>query len=323
MNIDSNKKPVTIGLIGLGKMGQNHLRLLTMLKDVQLEYIYDKDTRHAEKLAAENDVKHTNQIDTLLEAVEAVIIAAPTSTHADYIHLASQKVKSIFVEKPMSKNLAEAEQILALSQQQDIQIQVGFIERFNPSIFELKNILEKTKKIVSIDFTRTNKLSDRIKDVDVITDLMVHDIDLAIYLNGPVANVSANGYTQSDLTGFAIVLLEHKNGNLSRLQASRVTEKKIRKIQATCIDMYVECDMLKQEVVINRQSEVQSKFEGSYYISSIEESVVVQPQEALLSELQCFIELCKGNIQDNTPLASTGRDVMVICEDIQKALSKT
>ena len=105
-------------------------------------------------------------------------------------------------------------------------IQCGFIERFNPVVSELKRVLEN-EEVINIDFSRTNRLSSRITDVDVVLDLMIHDIDLALYLNGPVKSVVAHGKEEHGLVAFASALLHHENGSLSRVLASRMTEQQI------------------------------------------------------------------------------------------------
>jgi predicted dehydrogenase len=174
---------------------------------------------------------------------------------------------------------------------------------------------------VSIDFTRTNKLSSRITDVDVVIDMMIHDIDLALFFNGPISKVLAHGVCEGEMIDFASAFLTHTNGRFSRIQASRITEKKIRSIQATCKDMFIDCDLLRKEIVINRQSELKQVEGEPYSISALEESVQVRPQEALLSELQAFIASCVGGeVAIETPNVHDGLNAMHICDQIQKAV---
>jgi predicted dehydrogenase len=134
-------------------------------------------------------------------------------------------------------------------------------------------------------------------------DLMIHDIDLALYLNGPVASVSAQGVERAGLIEFASAQLIHENGRFSRLQSSRITEKKIRLIQATCEDRFVDCDLLRKEIIIHRQSVTQQMGTGAYSISSQQEAVAVGQQEALLSELHAFVALARG---EGDPLTNPG-----------------
>lgn len=315
----AHQKPVKVGLVGIGKMGQNHLRVLSMLKSVELVFLYDLDTSAAERLANAYGVQTHVDLEQLLPQVDAVVICTPTVTHGDYIRKAARHASKIFVEKPMADSLEEAQALSAFAVEKHLQIQVGFIERFNPAVQQLKSVLDKSVQVISIDFTRTNKLSSRITDVDVVTDLMIHDIDLALYLNGPVSSVSAHGVAQGHMIDFASALLTHQNGRFSRIQASRITEKKIRTIQATCIDMYVDCELVRKELLINRQSEIQQQDGGPYTISAIEQTIEVRQQEALLTELQSFVAFCRD--QDVVvPTATDGLRAADICDQIQKAV---
>lgn len=315
-----SKSPLKLGLIGLGKMGQNHLRVLSMLNSVEIAFIHDADAAVQGRLAAAYGVPGASDLDAALDGVEAVVIATPTSTHAQYIERVAPRVRSLFVEKPLASTLEEAEAISRFAEEKGLKVQVGFIERFNPAVQVLKKVLDESAQVVSVDFTRTNKVSARITDVDVITDLMIHDIDLALYINGPVRDVSAHGTCVGEMIDFASALLTHANGRFSRIQASRVTEKKMRMIQATCMDMFVDCELLRKEVLISRQSELHQKDGEPYVISALSESVEVRPQEALLSELQAFVAYAKGESAANVPDHGAGLEAMQICDRIQKAV---
>lgn len=316
-----NSEPLRVGLIGLGRMGQNHLRVLSLLKGVELVFVMDTDAAAAERLGALYGVKGVDRLDAVLGSAEAVVICTPTVTHADYIRLAASKVRHIFVEKPLANTLEEASQVARLVEDQGINLQVGFIERFNPAVQSLKQVLDKSERVISIDFTRTNKLSARITDVDVVTDLMIHDIDLALHLNGPASSVSAHGFAHGAMIDFASALITHQNGRFSRIQASRITEKKMRLIEATCVDMFVDCELLRKEILISRQSEIRQAEGQPYTISAVQEAIEVRPQEALLSELQSFVASCRGQRASEVPGVQDGLAAMQICEDIQKAVA--
>lgn len=314
------EKNIKIGLIGLGNMGRNHLRVLSMLKGVEVSFVSDANTDAAARAAEAYGISKVVDCTASFPAVDAVVVCTPTVTHADYIRLAAQHVKNVFVEKPLAASYEEAQSIEKFVRSNNINIQVGFIERFNPAVQAMKVVLDKSEKIINLDFTRTNKVSSRITDVDVITDLMIHDIDLALYINGPVCDVSAHGYSRGNMLDFTSALLRHENGRFSRIQASRVTDKKMRKIEGTCTDMFVDCDLLRKEIIISRQSETKSGDLLPYTISSIQETVSVPPQEALLSELQAFVAACQKDNWSQIPGVGAGVDAMKICADIQKAV---
>lgn len=314
-----SNKTLKVGLIGLGKMGQNHLRILSMLKSVSLEFIYDIDIPQAEELANKYGLSLALDLEGALNDVEAVVICTPTSTHFEYIKLVGKYVKNIFVEKPLTETQDESCQILEYAEVRKLNIQIGFIERFNPAIEELKTILTKNSPIINIDFTRTNKLSSRITDVNVITDLMIHDIDLALYLNGPVKTLMANGVIENGMVAFANATLHHLNGGYSRIIASRITDKKIRLIQATCQDMFIDCDLLRKEIIISKQSVTNQSINQPYRISSVEEMVAVLPQEALLNELQTFVAFCNGE-EISIPNVNDGLNAAIVCDNIQQCI---
>ena len=314
------QKILKVGLIGLGNMGRNHLRVLSMLKGLELAFVADANAEVAAKAGQLHGIPGVVDPTPLLAGVDAVVICTPTVTHADYIRMAAAHVKNIFVEKPLAATLVEATEIAAFAKEKGLNVQVGFIERFNPAVQALKTVLDRTQRVISLDFTRTNKVSSRITDVDVVTDLMIHDIDLALYLNGPASSVAAHGFAHGNMIDFASALITHQNGQFSRIQASRVTDKKIRQIEGTCVDMFVDCDLLRKEILINRQSEVRDSGNMPYTISAIQEAVAVPPQEALLSELQAFMASCFQPGTQQVPGIDAGVDAMKICSQIQTAV---
>jgi predicted dehydrogenase len=302
-------------------MGQNHLRVLSMLNSVALEFVYDIDIDTARRAAAPYQVPVIDDIESGLGGVEAVVVCSPTANHSEHVRLAAKKVRNIFVEKPLAHTATAAREIAQLAARKNLNLQVGYIERFNPAVQQLRTVLDRSQRVVSVDFTRTNRLSARITDVDVVTDLMIHDIDLALHLNGPVRSVSAHGVHENNMIDFASAVLTHQNGRFSRILASRITEKKIRAIHATCADMFVDCDLLRKEIVITRQSEIQPSRQGApYTITAVEETVAVMPQEALLLELQAFVATCRGVVEPGVPDSAAGVAAMAICEQIRGAI---
>lgn len=312
---------VRIGLLGLGQMGRNHLRILSMLRGADISFVHDSDSGHAETVAAEYGVRAVDDVEASLEGVDALIICTPTWTHADCVERYADRVRAIFVEKPLAHSVEAARRLEQIAGAAGVAIQVGFIERFNPAIAALRGVLDNAERVISIDFIRTNKLSARITDVDVIMDLMIHDIDLALYLNGPVEAISAHGVRKGELIEFASAQLRHENGRFSRLQASRITEKKMRLVHATCEDRFVECDLLRKEILIHRQSVIQQSG-SSYSIASQQEAVNIGLQEALLSELQAFIQLARGEADPVIPNIRQGVESLVVADAIAAAVLK-
>ncbi|RWX50941.1 putative dehydrogenase, partial [Candidatus Electrothrix marina] len=298
------KKPIKIGLIGVGSMGRNHLRVLSMLNSVNLEFIYDPHQQDIYELAEQYDVRVASVLEEELKAIDAVVICSPTSKHAEHIRTSAKYLDNIFVEKPLADSLAQTQELVLFAEENHKKLQVGFIERYNTAVIELKKIIEKDSKVFNIDFTRTSKLSSRITDVDVVLDLMIHDVDIALFLSGPVEHVHAYGVVDNGMIVFASAVLRHENGRHSRLLASRITEKKTRGIQVTSQDSFIDCDLLRKEIVVNRQSTVRQGDNEPYTIVSVEEAVQVPLQEALLNEHQAFADWCHGE----NVLVPTGGD---------------
>jgi predicted dehydrogenase len=163
-------------------------------------------------------------------------------------------------------------------------------------------------------------VSSRITDVDVVTDLMIHDIDLALYLNGPVDNVHAYGTLDNGHISYTTAILSHQNGRFSKLTASRITEKRIRQINVTCRDMFIDCDLLKKELLVTKQT-VDQSYRG-VFLSSVEETIEVSNQEALLSEDMTFIQcaasgdFCNGIV----PTVNDGLAAMTVAEKVQQSV---
>ncbi len=319
-------KIIKIALFGIGKMGQNHLRILSMLKDVEVAFLYDVNLELCESLSKSFGIKVLENLDEDLKDCDGAIIVTPTFTHFDYVNKVSDYVKNIFVEKPLTDTLDTTQIILDLAKQKSLNIQVGFIERYNPAIITLQNILRDTK-IVNIDFTRTNKMSSRITDVDVVIDLMIHDIDLALHFNGDIADIYAHGVVMEGMIEYARACIIHKNGAFSNIVASRITEKRIRQISVTTHNEYIDCNLLRKEVFVDKQS-VEQRLD-SVSISANTETIEVRGQESLFSELLDFVNLCKDSASNpslstltkiNRPNQHDGMKAMQVAYKIQSLI---
>ena len=301
-----------IGIIGLGRMGQNHTRVLSTMKGAELVAVFDVDAARTREVAARYATEAVGSAEELLDSVDAVIIASPTTSHADYVSMAADRVRKIFVEKPLTDASRSSRQLAQLVEDKGIRLQVGFIERFNPALTQLADLLQSSEQVISLDFFRTNRVSERITDVDVVTDLMIHDLDLALHLNGPVTETIADGVARGSMIDFANATLRHRNGRVSRIQASRITDRKARRVEATCSDCFVECDLLRREITVSRRAEVVQKPGMPYRITTIEERIEVPPQEALLAEQRAFLE------NETGPGADDAVNAIELCETIRE-----
>lgn len=311
---------INISIIGLGSMGQNHLRVISELKNTRINFLHDKNIKKVKKLSKKFNLDYTTNLNDIVKYSDAVIIASPTKTHYFYINFFSKTKINLFVEKPVVSHFEKA---LDLKKQlKNKKIQCGFIERFNTVSIELKKFFKK-KNVINVNFVRTDKLSNRIKDVDVIHDLMIHDIDLAVNWNGKIKEVYAHGYKQLNQIVFATAFLKHDNGVISRLEASRVTQKKIRQINLTTLNEYVSANLISKDITINKQTNLNiSNIKNKpIVVSSTEEKVLVSQHEALKQEIIEFLKFCKNN-SIKVPDFNESLYNLKICKKIEESIEK-
>ena len=311
---------IKLALFGLGYMGQNHLRVLNMLKDVEIVFVFDTNESLARQIAASHNVRYLADYRAELPNLDGAVIATPTTTHLDYIASLSDSVRHLFVEKPLTEDLPSTQRALALMKEHGANIQVGFIERYNPAVAVLRQAIENSSKVINIDFVRTNKVSKRIKDVDVVIDLMIHDIDLALTLNGMPKKISAYGYMSEGSIDYARAILTHTNGVFSNIVASRVTEKRRRQISVTCDDMFVDCNLLSKEVFVHKQT-ITDQYLSNVSIVSKTETINVRPHEALLLQLIDFVAFCRGE-KKSVPNEVCAHNAICVATEIQRQIGE-
>ncbi len=234
-------KKLKIGVIGTGHLGNHHTRLLKKIKNCELVGIYDLNREHAEKISKDHKVAIANSLDDLLDSVDAVSIVATTSAHYELIKAAFAKNVHVFVEKPITAKISEAEEVVALAEEKNLKLQVGHIERFNPALLALDKY-ELNPKFLQID--RLAQFNPRGTDVAVVHDLMIHDIDIILSLvKSEVKEVRASGVALvSDNIDIANARLEFENGAVANVTASRISQKKMRKMRMFQKDTYLSVD---------------------------------------------------------------------------------
>ncbi|SEQ85243.1 Predicted dehydrogenase [Hyunsoonleella jejuensis] len=233
------------GVLGAGHLGKIHLRLLKQSEKYELLGFYDADTSTAQKVADEFGYKLFDSIDELINAVDVVDIVTPTLSHHDCAIRAITKGKHIFIEKPITNTVAEAEDIRALVALHKVKGQVGHVERFNPAFLAVK---EDIKTPMFIETHRLAEFNPRGTDVPVVLDLMIHDIDIILSIvKSEVKHISASGVAViSDTPDIANARIEFKNGCVANLTASRISLKKMRKARFFQKDAYISVDFLEK-----------------------------------------------------------------------------
>lgn len=284
-----------VGVIGLGRMGSQHCRIYSGLRRAQLVGVCDLDPEIGIRTAQRYEVPYYSEIDELLDRVDAVSLVTPTPFHYDIAMRCIEHGVHVLIEKPIAETEEQAASLVAAAEKSGLVVQVGHIERFNPAYVELRNVLEDLS-VLAINFRRLSVYSGSNKDVDVVLDLMIHDTDLVMDLAGvePVS-ISATGINvYGSAVDYASAQLRFSSGPLMTLTASRVTEEKVRSIEVTSMEAYVEASLLNKTVTLHRRTTGQYQNHNSrgvkYHQEGVVESILVPVVEPLYSELQHFID---------------------------------
>ena len=286
------------GVLGAGHLGKIHLRLLQQSEKYELVGFFDPFTKNAQKVADEFGYKLFDSIEALIAAVEVVDIVTPTLSHFECAKMAIEKGRHIFIEKPITKTLLEAEAIKTLASQFHVQGQVGHVERFNPAFTAVKD------KIDTPMFIETHRLAEfnpRGTDVPVVLDLMIHDIDIILsVIDSKVKNVYASGISViSETPDIANARIEFENGCVANLTASRISMKNMRKTRFFQKDAYISVDFLEKKSEIVRMKDVPNNPDEFAMILQNAEGVKkqiyfdnpeVENNNAILDELESFAD---------------------------------
>lgn len=237
---------IKAGVLGAGHLGKIHLRLLKQSDKYELVGFYDPNEANAKKVVEEFGYTYFNSLDALIDAVDMVDIVTPTLSHYECAKKAIAKGKHIFIEKPITNTVEEAEHIRELLAEHNIRGQVGHVERFNPAFIAVK------ENIVNPMFIETHRLAEfnpRGTDVPVVLDLMIHDIDIILsVVKSKVKHVSASGVAViSDTPDIANARIEFENGCVANLTASRISLKNMRKSRFFQKDAYISVDFLEKK----------------------------------------------------------------------------
>ena len=234
------------GVLGAGHLGKIHLRLLKQSEKFELVGFYDADQENGKKVEAEFGYKYFETIEQLIDAVDVVDIVTPTLSHFDCARQAIKKGKHIFIEKPITNTVQEAEAIRTLVAEHGVKGQVGHVERFNPAFTAVKDQLDSP---MFIEAHRLAEFNPRGTDVPVVLDLMIHDIDVILsVVKSKVKNVSASGVSViSDTPDIANARIEFVNGCVANITASRISLKNMRQTRFFQRDAYISVDFLEKK----------------------------------------------------------------------------
>jgi len=298
-----------VGVLGAGHLGKIHLKLLNQSNKYNLVGFYDPIKENAQKVAAEFGYKAFDTIQDLINAVDVVDIVTPTLSHFDCAKEAIEKGKHIFIEKPITKTVEEADALIELAKKHQVKGQVGHVERFNPAFTAVKN------SITNPMFIETHRLAEfnpRGTDVPVVLDLMIHDIDIILsVVNSKVKKVNASGVSViSDTPDIANARIEFENGCVANLTASRISLKNMRKSRFFQKDAYIAVDFFEKATEVVRMKDAPEKPGDFDMILQNAEGVkkqiyfenpTVDANNAILDELETFADAINN---DTTPIVT-------------------
>lgn len=245
-------QPLKIGVLGAGHLGKIHLRCILLAEaSYELVGFYDPNPENARQASMQYNIPAFSDVDSLLEAVDVVDIVTPTTTHYALAEKAIMAGKHVFIEKPLTHTLQEAEKLIKLSKAHQVQVQVGHVERFNPALLAMEEIALQP---MFIEAHRLAAFNPRGTDVSVILDLMIHDLDIILSLvNSPVKHVDASGVAVvSETPDIANARIEFENGCIVNLTASRISLKQMRKMRLFQRDAYISLDFLDKKAQVIR-----------------------------------------------------------------------
>ncbi len=296
---------IRVGVIGVGVMGERHCRVYSSLRNVELIGLADWNADRGRAVAADYETQYFEDYRRLLAEVDAVSIVTTTPAHFDLAMEALDNKTHVLVEKPLTETLQQGQQLVDKAQLCNKILQVGHIERFNPAYIELKNVVSEMR-LIAVNVRRLSSFDVSNTDVDVIRDLMIHDLDLITDLLGDnFENFSAWGRSSStDVVDHAVANFSFRDGPIATLVASRITEQKVRSIEVIADGAYVEADLLSKSLMIHRRTfpqYVDNHDTSKYRQESVIECIHVPMIEPLMLELRHFVECVSEGKPSNVP----------------------
>ena len=238
-----------IGVFGVGHLGKFHLNNWKEIPGVELVGFFDPNDQQAQEVEQKYGLQRFTNIDSLINACDAVDIVAPTDHHFQLCQQAIRAGKHVFVEKPLAETLEEARELVKLAQESGIKCQVGHVERFNPAFVAVKDL---GLQPLFIEVHRLAQFNPRGTEVSVILDLMIHDIDIILSLvKSDVRSISASGVAVlTETPDIANARIEFHNGCVANLTSSRISMKKMRKMRLFQKDAYIGIDFLEKKAEV-------------------------------------------------------------------------
>lgn len=283
---------IRAAVVGVGHMGQYHVGMYADSSDVELVGVVDSSKDRAELIASKYGTSVFSEYKELLDKVDVVTIAVPTSLHFEVAKPFLENGIHVLLEKPIAKSLEEAKELFAIAEEKGVHLQIGHVERFNGAVQEVKNVI---KDPLVLEFRRMGPFTGRISDAGVVMDIMIHDIDIALnMIDSKVKSIkAAGGSAFTDMEDYASCQLLFENGCMANFISSRVTQEKIRTLSLSQKEAYVFLDFNEQDIQIHRQASSDyfvSKEELRYKQESLIERIFVHRGNPLQMEVQHFLD---------------------------------
>ncbi|MBU1001881.1 MAG: Gfo/Idh/MocA family oxidoreductase [Proteobacteria bacterium] len=300
---------MNVGVIGLGWMGKLHLRVYSELAGVNVVGVMDSDQTALTEVRERFGVPTFDNLDELLaQPLDAVSVCVPTVYHLPVGLKVMEAGVPLLIEKPLAASAAEGRQLLDKAREKNLPLMVGHIERFNPAVRRVKELVEDNG-VISIQIERVGPYPPRIQDVGVMRDLGSHDIDLVRFITGSEYKhaFAVTSTTIGKHEDTALITAEMENGVLAHINTNWVTPYKSRFIHIATKDRYIAADLITQQV------KAYSKFEGYDAHYSIKEWPVMY-REPVVEELKAFL----AAVKDGTPVPISGEDGLIVLETIER-----
>ena len=295
--------PIPVAVIGVGHLGYHHARVYAQMPEAELVAVVDIDAPRAAQVAQEFDCDASAHLDAVLDRVEAVSVVVPTGVHAEVAEPCLRAGKHVLVEKPIAPTLAEADGLLAAAADAGVTLQIGHLERFNGAVQKLREVLTEP---LFIEAHRLAPFNPRGTDVDVVRDLMIHDLDIVLSLiDAPLVSLEAVGVPiLTSLEDVANARLRFANGCIANLTASRVAPESMRKIRFFQAYTYISLDYQAQEMKVYQVPDGPLDFRNLSGEPFRFEHLALDEGEPLQRELQAFL----GHVRAGTRPEVTGAD---------------
>lgn len=279
--------------IGVGGWGKNHVRILSEIGT--LSAVCDIDHKLAKEFGEKYSVNYYKSLEELLDSenFDTAFVVTPTSTHVEIVSRLLEARKHVFVEKPLTYKSKDGEKIVEIAKRKKVQLKCGYIERFNPAVNTVKKIISDGNigDLIMLEFHRENRIPTHIKDVGIIYDTSVHDIDTANWLFNDIPNLvfARAGKIKHEFEDYATIMLGYNNNKTAIITSNWITPKKIRKFNAVCTNATISSDFITQEVTVNKG------------ITS--DIIDIQKQEPLKLEILDFVNAIENdNEQESKPM---------------------